>query len=170
MSVNYDEYLLNHKDNVIKAYDWLLVNLPEIFTSQEMIDRCEYLCAVHDESKYDEDEYNAYDVYFYGEQNNEKTFNMAWLHHTHKNPHHSQYWVLIHDDADMGEECLEMPDEYIIEMICDWWSFSWNKNNLDEIFDWYTINRENMRLHPITRDKVDDILIKINNKLKELND
>ena len=35
------------------------------------------------------------------------------------------------------ETILEMPYDYIIEMICDWWSFSWQSGNLYEIFKWY---------------------------------
>nr|DAE02562.1 MAG TPA: hypothetical protein [Siphoviridae sp. ctmYS12] len=30
---------------------------------------------------------------------------------------------------------MDMPYNYIIEMICDWWAFSWNKGNLQEIFN-----------------------------------
>ena len=52
-------------------------------------------------------------------------------------PHHWQYWVLINDNPEEGEVLIEMPYNYILEMICDWWAFSWAKGNLNEIFPWY---------------------------------
>ena len=84
----------------------------------------------HDESKNDPDEYNAYDDYFYGKNRSYgvvMAFKQAWLEHIHRSPHHWQHWVLINDEPEEGEVILEMPYEYIIEMICDWWSFSWKK-------------------------------------------
>ena len=62
-----------------------------------------------------------------------------------------------------------MPDEYIIEMICDWWSFSWKQDKLDEIFAWYEEHKDHMKLSERTRDQVKEILNMIKNKLTELN-
>ena len=146
MSEKYDEYIKEHKDNVYKAFCWLRDNLPEIFNmgsdndTNKFIADCEYQCKYeHDKSKFEIDEYEAYDNYFYGNRSYEvvEQFNRAWLRHIHRNPHHWQYWILINDNPDEGELILDMPDIYIIEMICDWWSFSWKQNKLDEIFDWY---------------------------------
>ena len=58
-----------------------------------------------------------------------------------------------------------MPRCYIIEMICDWWSFSWAKDDLTEIFRWYNEHREYMLLHKNTREIVEDILSKMAEKL-----
>ena len=114
----------------------------------------------HDLSKYSAEEYQAYDDYFYGKKNKEteRAFNYAWLSHIHHNPHHWQYWVLKHDDE--PEEALEMPEQYVIEMICDWWSFSFKTGNLYEIFDWYE-KHKGMVLHEKTRKLVEDTLNKI---------
>ena len=54
-----------------------------------------------------------------------------------------------------------MPIENIIEMICDWWSFSWNTGNLYEIFEWYEEHKNNMILSENTRGTVEYILEKI---------
>ena len=59
-----------------------------------------------------------------------------------------------------------MPYKYIIEMICDWWSFSWNKGNLKEIFDWYDDHKNHMKLHKDTRKTVEEILNRIKEKLE----
>ena len=61
-----------------------------------------------------------------------------------------------------------MPYNYIIEMMCDWWAFSWNKGNLNEIFDWYEKQKYYMKLSNATRKTVEDILSKIKKKLQEL--
>ena len=66
------------------------------------------------------------------------------------------------------ETILEMPYDYIVEMICDWWAFSWAKGNLYEIFNWYAEHSEFMKLAPRTRETVEDILDKIKNRLDSL--
>lgn len=54
-----------------------------------------------------------------------------------------------------------MPHKYIIEMICDWWSFSWIKGDLFEIFAWYENHKNYIKLHPNTRLIVEEILGRI---------
>lgn len=63
-----------------------------------------------------------------------------------------------------------MPYNYIIEMICDWWAFSWNGRNLNEIFDWYDKHKDYMKLSDATRKTVEDILSKIKEKLEGLDE
>ena len=89
------------------------------------------------------------------------------MHHIHKNPHHWQHYVLINDEADEGIVVLDMPYNHIVEMICDWWSFSWSTGNLYEIFDWYDKHKEHIHLSNSTRVIVESILGKINKKLDE---
>jgi len=171
MSAIYDEYINNHKANVANAFNWLHKNLPEIFPDEAAKVVAEYQCvSEHDKSKYDKDEYEAYDNYFYGNRSYEvvQSFKYAWLRHIHKNPHHWQYWVLTNDDKKLGTEPLEMPFVYIIEMICDWWSFSWKSGNLYEIFDWYNDHKDGMIIHMETRKTIEDILDKIHNKLDDV--
>jgi len=174
MSKKYDEYLKSHIDAVRTGYLWirqhidekeLKETLPDMLgaeNEQKMLERIRN----HDVSKYSLEEYQAYDDYFYGNDDSEskseevdKSFNYAWLHHIHSNPHHWQYWVLIHDDhSDEQVEPLEMPDMDILEMICDWWSFSWRTGNLYEVFDWYDKNREGIIFNTATKSKVEKLL------------
>ena len=122
----------------------------------------------HDASKSNPDEYEAYDAYFYVRNKSHavvEAFNKAWLLHIHRNPHHWQYWVLNNDDPDEGEVVLEMPFNYIIEMICDWWAFSWQKGDLSEIFSWYDDHQAYIKLHPKTRQTVEDILWELRDRL-----
>lgn len=124
MSQKYDEYLEKHRQAVKKAYQWIAAYIPEL-TDVEATRNIEF----HDMSKNTPDEYTPYDNYFYGEQTPAiiEAFNRAWLIHIHRNPHHWQYWVLINDEPKEGTILIEMPYPYIIEMICDWWAFSWIK-------------------------------------------
>ena len=62
-----------------------------------------------------------------------------------------------------------MPDKYVIEMICDWWSFSHKTGDLWEIFNWYDSHKDNMILHHNTRIFVEQILKIIAKKLEEEN-
>jgi hypothetical protein len=175
MSVDYTKYLDQHLKNVYKGYVWILDNLPEILDDEdsEVMTKETYEWQIrysHDYSKFREEEYNAYDKYFYGGNKTEevkKNFNMAWLHHIHNNPHHWQYWILINDNPGEGMVILDMPYNYIIEMICDWWSFSWAKGDLYEIFKWYDERKAYMKLSDKTRKTVEDILAKLKVKLDE---
>ena len=172
MSIQYDEYLKQHKDVVYTAFLWMKENIPEIFGSDEMMAKVDYNIKFgHDASKEDKKEYQAYDAYFYGKNRSAQVvedFNYAWLTHIHKNPHHWQHWVLHNDDPKEGVKCLEMPYEYIIEMICDWWSFSWNKGDLWEIFKWYDERKDHIMLNNTTRNKLQAILLAMQDKLKSI--
>lgn len=166
MSKQYDDYLKRHKENVTKGYIWLRTNLSNLLLGG--IPDIDRQISEHDRSKYIPDEYDAYDAYFYGKEKTpevEKNFQLAWLQHIHRNPHHWQYWVLIHDDPDEGETIMEMPYNYIIEMICDWWAFSWNKGDLSEIFSWYEEHAAYIKLAPGARAIVEDILWELRGRL-----
>ena len=170
MSKEYDDYLEQHKRNVRKGFEWIREKLPELIIGDR--DYEWQICFNHDASKTKIDEYDAYDSYFYGLEENKPQnvideFNKAWLLHIHRNPHHWQHWILINDDPNEGEIVLDIPYHYILEMICDWWAFSWAKGNLNEIFSWYEERKEYMKLSEYTRSTVESILEKIKMKLDE---
>lgn len=167
MSAEYDKYLNEHRKNVMEGRQWLHRHGIALCYSYSSFKRI----MGHDSSKFDEAEYDAYDKYFYGEKTPEvkEAFDFAWLHHIHNNPHHWQYWVLINDDESDGTKALMMPYTYVVEMICDWWSFSWKTGNLYEIFDWYESHKERMILHEDTRKLVEEILHDIRVELDKEN-
>lgn len=164
MSEYYNNYLNEHITNVHRAFKWIRTN---IGVYSDLID-----IPNHDESKFDREEYIAYDDYFYGTKTKEvkEKFNFAWLHHIHNNPHHWQYWVLVNDDPEEGTIALDIPYRYVIEMICDWWSFSWSNGDLYEIFDWYDKHKEHMILSKNTRELVEEILNSIKEKIDTYED
>lgn len=171
MSFQYDQYLANHRANVKRGYDWLCEYLPDVIN--ECTNAGWQTLFAHDQSKNEIDEYEAYDAYFYGNNRSYavvQNYNRAWLLHIHRNPHHWQHWVLINDDPKEGELVLEMPYDYIIEMICDWWSFSWKNGDLKEIFSWYDEHSKYMKLASKTHETVEKILGLIKTKVEELDD
>lgn len=165
MSAEYDQYLKKHISNVKEAFQWLLFRV-DIFDKETMTNAA-VLIDNHDSSKWNNEEYDAYDQYFYGKVNNKvlRNFDQAWLHHIHQNPHHWQYWILHEDEG--RTKALEIPDEYIIEMICDWWSFSFEKGDLFEIFSWYEEHKKHMILNDISKSQIEGILYHIKNALKK---
>lgn len=165
MSQEYDFYLQEHTANVKSAFEWLQWNMPQLFTNHRNIDWRNI--AEHDISKTNADEYRAYDAYFYGNKSTQvvKDFKKAWLLHIHRNPHHWQHWVLNCDEPNEGEICLDMPYQYIIEMICDWWSFSFATGDLSEIFDWYDEHQDYIKMSSETRETVEDILWALRERL-----
>ena len=188
MSKAYDTYLRDHINSVTTAAAWIFKNcdgkrlaeiLPDAVKENEGSGRFPSF-SNHDASKYSAEEYDAYDGYFYGPNgiNNrdgarediERAFQYAWLHHIHNNPHHWQHWILHNDDMDEGIVVLDMPDRYILEMICDWWSFSWRKGNLWSMWDWLSSSDGYIELSEKTNEKVSAVLELIREALLEADD
>lgn len=172
MSAEYDKYIKEHKEALMHGLEWMQQNLPSTVINGEKMVEALANAEIHDQSKYDKEEYDAYDAYFYGDIQRppevQSAFDRAWLHHIHLNPHHWQHWVLLEDDPNLGSfgKVLDMPLEYIYEMIADWWTFSWRNNHLMEIFDWYTAHQNNIRLSLKTRMIVEQLLSAIYRVLK----
>lgn len=169
MSLEYNTYLNDHISNLQKGLRWMDENLE---LSRELKSALgEAMYRDHDATKWQPTEYPAYDAYFYGKNKSYAVvmnFKYAWLHHQNHNPHHWQYWVLINDEPKEGLVPLEMPNTYILEMIADWWTFSWKNDKLGEIFDWYDEHKNYILLHKKTRKIVEDILDQMKRKLIEL--
>lgn len=172
MSYDYDHYIHEHVASVNDGLIWMAdkLDLEDIGFSQNDISNALNEAIHHDQSKWGTSEYPQYDAYFYGGNRSHKVvmdFKYAWLHHQHCNPHHWQYWILVNDDPKEDILVLEMPKNYILEMIADWWTLSWRNENLYEIFDWYDEHKDYMLLHKNTRKLVEDLLHAIYEKLEE---
>ena len=170
MSKEYDNYLDAHIGAVRKAATWMVDNLKSIRGMQPLDVRAfEEYVENHDRSKWGVAEYNAYDAYFYGEKDGD-AFNRAWLHHIHHNPHHWQHWLLMNDDGKYRDPdkviALEMPKICALEMVADWWSFSWRVGDLTTVFGWYEDHKDSMILHPNTREYVEAVLDEIRETLE----
>lgn len=171
MSQRYDNYLAEHKLNVKRAYDWLVTNLPGLFEGLGSdVDIEQQINFAHDESKMSKEEYDAYDRYWYGGNKSYKVVNeyeKAWMHHVHNSPHHWQHWIYFkHDDTNVMT-IFEMPMNYILEMLCDWWSFGWASGDVNELFTWYEDQKDTIKFHDDTRKIIEGILNKIKVKLED---
>lgn len=162
MSKQYNNYLDIHINNVKKCH--------EIIFGEPLEE--------HDSSKYSNEEYKAYDAYFYGQSKLksdaskaienvriDKAFDYAWLHHIHNNPHHWQYWVLIQDDG--TTKPIDIPEKHIREMIADWSSFAYLNKRPEDLIEWYASHREKQRMTYRTRKQVDKYVELAYEKLKE---
>jgi len=106
----------------------------------------------HDLSKLLPSEWLPYCRYFYCDANSAKDFDMAWLRHQHRNPHHWQYWVLRMDNGSTVAQ--PMPRKYVFEMLCDWIGAGRAITGKYEVKEWWQKNRDKMVLHPETRKMV----------------
>jgi hypothetical protein len=122
---------------------------------------------LHDLSKFRLCEFVPYACYFFephvsGERKAEKkhAFAVAWLNHQNRNKHHWHFWTSI--DYEGNLKYLDMPYEYIVEMICDWRAAGKAKGtsdgSLDQTRDYYITNKHRMLLSSNTRHIVEDIL------------
>lgn len=115
---------------------------------------------IHDMSKFSLREWIPYANYFYTSYDkNQYTrhpwkdkFDIAWNHHQKKNPHHWQYWCLLKDDGTFKP--LEMPLEYTLEMLADWYGAGKAISGKNDIREWYLKNYHVIQLHRNTRNIV----------------
>ncbi|MGD6993792.1 DUF5662 family protein [Sutcliffiella horikoshii] len=134
-------YILNHKLNV------LIECWKEGLYIQGII---------HDLSKFSPKEFFPYAKKFFynGEKSadDELEWRFAWLHHQHKNKHHWEYWVVDPNN----KQALPIPRKYLIEMVCDWRSFSrnWGRTVKNSTLD--LTNK--IVLHPDTKKELEDII------------
>ncbi|MEO1289641.1 MAG: DUF5662 family protein [Chloroflexota bacterium] len=114
-----------------------------------------YVAIFHDWDKFLSDEWTAYAQAFYGRDGTKRyiehtAFIEAWNAHQKRNKHHWQYWIMDWGN-DKGVEILEMPDLYRREMLADWRGAGRAITGDDNTLDWYTNNREYIKIHPKTR-------------------
>jgi Family of unknown function (DUF5662) len=119
----------------------------------------------HDLSKLSPVEFFSYARKFFSGRelstNEQLKWKYAWLNHQHKNKHHWEYWVV--DPS--SKQALPMPRKYLIEMVCDWRSFSrkWGKKVKDSHIDL----TDKIILHPETRKELRVIMNKVDVKGRE---
>ena len=110
----------------------------------------------HDLSKFTPKEFFSYAKKFFSgkelSEEEELRWSYAWLNHQHKNKHHWEYWVI-----DPNKKlALPMPQKYLIEMVCDWRSFSrkWGRKVKPATIDL----TDKIILHPDTKNELENIM------------
>jgi hypothetical protein len=146
------KYIEAHKKRVKQFASWLKENCPDLFKDID-IDLFDEMINEHDNSKFSEEEFEPYAQKWFGDGIKTLEYEEAWKHHWTHNEHHPEFWL--------GED---MPYIYILEMICDWGSFSVEKGDYQELIDFYydkaRDDKEKM-LSDNTKEIIEEILNKI---------
>lgn len=90
-------------------------------------------------------------------------YSKAWIHHHNKNKHHAEYW------QDIGKEGkstpIHMPNEYILEMICDRVAASMiylgDKYTNSSPLEYYKSHKDENQFHKYTRVRLEEALEEI---------
>jgi len=85
-----------------------------------------------------------------------RDFELAWLFHQKKNKHHWQYWILLEDGGD--KKVLDMPEIYMIEMVCDWIGAGKAIHGKNDTKDWYKKNWYKMTMSEKTKEYVEKLI------------
>jgi len=84
-------------------------------------------------------------------------FQRAWIRHQ-RNPHHWQAWVSIGDGGRLT--AVPIPEVYIREMVADWIGAGLSYANEPDPRRWYLNNVDKMVLHPETKARLDELVLK----------
>lgn len=175
----YIHYIMNHIKNVNLAFQQLFFNgnqyIPNGISEEEYNEAINQLAkeiTQHDMSKFSEEEFNSYRIYFYptkeekenmdsdvdfaNEVNN--NFDKAWKHHYQNNDHHTGYWISINEDG--TQNITDMNLKAIIHMICDWCAMSYSKTQNFNPIEWYNTKAdiEKSEMSAKTKELVDELL------------
>lgn len=158
----YREYIDNHRLNVQKAWTNMKSNndCMDLITkylnthTEAAIDLIDDMIKVHDLSKYEPEEFDAYRKNFYPVTPEEKeenlaAFDIAWKHHYHNNMHHWNWW------SETGKKD-EMKLPYVVEMICDWEAMGYVFGNTSRQF--YEQNMNKIDLGNIQRKFAEELM------------
>lgn len=163
--LKYTEYIDRHIKSVWEAYyasvDAFKAVFPKVYEDKAKFSRLINIIRSHDRSKYDPNEFHYYRARFfpvtsidYDSEKIKKGFDIAWLHHAHTNPHHPAYWALADDNT---LKIFDMPDIYIIEMLCDWMAMSkyYNSSTADY---WKSESAQKLPMSDYTKSKVNEFI------------
>lgn len=166
----------------LQYFKYVLVHKYFVFVAGLKTKAPIWLLLIHDWSKFLPDEFIPYAQYFYNKERQKvealdaiaeyglaelapfgyyikDRFNMAWLYHQRRNPHHWQYWYLMQDNDPNFP--LPMPEKYAREMVADWMGAGRAITGKWETAAWYEKNKDKIFLHPDTRAFVESLLEKV---------
>lgn len=156
---NYKRYVDEHIENVNKAFSEFGPVLCKALSVD--LGRLKEMITIHDQSKYDEEEFEGYRKYFYptsledSKDLNQYAFDLAWNHHVKNNPHHPEFWV--RQDEDTGELIPEdIPNTFIAEMLLDWQSMGYKFG--DNAYQYWNSDKCKKFLSPATKAKVEEVI------------
>ena len=163
----YLDYINLHRSNVKKAfYNYFKPLLDkEISPDENMpfsveefkstISNMDSRIEEHDQSKFGDNEFDGYRMKYYPtkyelsipdfDELSSDRVEECWRHHYLNNAHHPRYWY-----NEATKESKDMNLESIIEMICDWLSFTyWEKGKYKDYRLWWENDQEAQELKTI---------------------
>ncbi len=159
------KYVISHRNNVKKAFKILQKKLTGFQgLNKSKLDTISQHIEEHDLSKFKSEEAIPYAKFFWGTKDDEviEEFKIATKLHKSRNLHHPEYWM------NENGETNEMPLIYIVEMVCDWWSFGLMQNNPEEIFDFYANNKEKYKFSNKLTVTIESLLSLVQQSITEL--
>ena len=160
------EYVMRHKKYVKLAYNLLIDEIKKEFplTDDEFSTLANNI-EIHDLTKLEPDQAMVYAKYFWEEKSPETTENYERVSLLHKltNPHHPEFWM------NENGETETMSVIYVIEMICDWWSFGLSNNNPLRILQFYQENKMTFKFSNETSATIEKLLYIIKMEVEKQN-
>lgn len=153
----YMNYIIQHIQNVRKAADEVIEKLS---LPQDLAEQLRGRVIDHDQSKYSDEEFDAYRRYYHSISDKEKNeaeedYKQAEQHHYDFNSHH---WNHYYNKE--TREAAPIPDIDITEMLADWTGMGYKFNS--DAYTWYYNELKKdpkaIVLHPETKEKVEKAL------------
>lgn len=161
----YIDYIKEHIQNVQKAYEEITNmnndKIKELYSNDaKLVNEVKQRVNIHDASKYQKEEFDAYRRNFHPINDEEKKnakedFDKAWEHHWKNNDHHWQ----------ARQNTTELNKPAVIEMICDWIAMGYKFN--DRPYEYYKKNKNEIKLNNLEKDYTESILNAIEEYDKE---
>ena len=153
LSTYFDNTVIPHKIAVFKAGFNLWNLLPERvkqFDGGLKWAQIEGQLIEHDLSKFCYHERNGYLFHNFKSKEFDPSFEAAWNHHQKNNLHHPEYWISVNKNGTIF--ALEMPMNYVFEMVADWIGAGETYGNPLE--PWLFGNLWKFLFHPKTAEKL----------------
>ncbi|MEG0077392.1 DUF5662 family protein [Anaerorhabdus sp.] len=120
---------------------------------------------LHDLSKYSWVEFSSGARYYQGyrspidAEKEDIGYSLGWLHHKGKNKHHWEYWL---DKNKTGVFPIEVPFNYVQEMICDRIAacmiYKGKDYTQSTAYDYFMNGTDRLYMHPNTAKKIEELL------------
>lgn len=117
----------------------------------------------HDLSKFLPSEFFLYARTFYTQEGTSTfvdsiEFDKAWLLHQRRNKHHHNYWTYVDDSGVIHS--VDIPDEYLLEMIADWLAMERSVPGSSSAASYYLKIRRTAYFHDNTDKKIQELLMR----------
>lgn len=128
----------------------------------------------HDLSKYTPVEFLPGARYYQGNRSPNdmerkvKGYSSAWLHHKGRNKHHMEYWVDYAPGGATPWAGVEMPVNYVVEMLCD--RIAASRTYRKELYqdsdpyNYYMRSKSHYLIHPKTQELLERMLLMLKEK------